>query len=453
MPSETEDLNVNIETGAGPVVRSATGLVALVAPLGVGATVSANVVKKYRRASDVAADHGTNSRLHLGAKAAFDSGQTAVLTVGVAAVAGGPFTETYGDGGAADQSDDGDADPLANAPITGVTAVSRDGVNILAGVRFTSGDPFTSTPGAAEIVINPKTGHWKLGTSTTGSGAGLVITYESSDWDAAFEALDAEQYDYHVPAGYALNAQNFGIFDAFVSHGTTAKKMTAAGLDSGVFPEDIDGTGGDLFNITHIDNPRLYPVLAAYYTGDMTSAAAAAATTRRVNATLKRQTAPTGVTYTGHYKRAQFGDEVTPTTQTFHYLGVNAVFRDRGGTYRISNDRARVGLTDFYRFGSTMRSRLFVENRCEEDVSAARESSGTALPFTEAGLAAVQSVLLGSLGFCRDEGIIDTFVLTMPKLAELEEADLANRHLKGVDAAARFTGQIHAVDLDLKLSV
>lgn len=441
--ASTQTNKITVREGQGGAVRQGANQLALVAPIEGGATISANVVKKVTRTSDAETWFGAGTKLALGVAAALGSGMKFVYAVAVAAKTGSAFTQTFG------------ANPTvvttgtltsANMPLTAVTAATRDGTNILAGVKFTH-DIDTAVPAAAEVYFNPKTGEFKLGTATTGAGAGFIVTYTAHDWSAAFDALNAYLYEVVTVAGYAYTAQNYGIIDKVVSEATTDNKIVATALASAVLPADVK------LMVESLRNGRLV-IAAAHYTGDMASAFGAMIAKSRVGATLKEQEAPSGVSYTGTYVRSDFGDEESPVDGTFHEMGVNAVFLDNGNTYRLSNDRASVGLTDFYVFKGTQRSVRYCEVVIDDELLALRRASEDAIPFTAGGLALVRGHILSALGFLRDEGVIDgNFVVVMPEIGDISASDKAARILPGVDVSVTLTGQVHMIKLDLNVSV
>lgn len=437
----TETVVVNTNTNVGGVVRAGANQLALIAPLDGAATVSANVVKKYRRASDVAVDHGDGSALHTGAKAALANGLPSVFLVGVTE---SNAVETSGDSAAVTDSDDADANPLANLPATLVNSVSVDGTSNT--IVYVSGDPLVDTVPADTIHINMKTGAWKVGTATSGSGAGVVIDYDYHDWDSAFNQLDLESIEYYVPAGMTFNEQNFGVYDHFVTHAASSNKLVAGAYDSAVAPADVS-------DVTNAIRSGRLKLLGAHYSGDLVSAFAGAAANRGVNATSKEQLAPAGVTYTDTYTLSDFGAEETPASGTFHFMGANAVFRDRGGSYRISNDRAATGLTDFERFHSTRRSVRYVDNNLNEDLLALRRGSGTAIPYTAAGFAAIEASINATLRRMRTQGIISDGGVNMPSIEDMTSTDRLNRVVNGIEVFITLAGQVHMFAIELNVGV
>lgn len=449
--ASTETVVITTKTGVGGSARQGANQLALIAPFDAASTVSANVVKKVRRTSEAETYFGAASALAAGAAAALGSGMPYVYMVQAAAKSGSPFSETKGTAGTGGALTTGTL-TVANMPITAVTACSRDGTNILAGVKFSHTDLTAITPGAAEIYINPKTGAFKLGTATTGSGAGLIITYTSHDWSKAFDVLDLYNYEVVAVANTPLQASSYGVMDKVLAECAEVQnnKIMAASLPSGSTAADHDAL---LTAMQSAAVGRLTVLAAKGYTGDLGSAWAAMVAKSRVNATAKEQAAPSGVTYTDSYVRTDYGDEESPAAGTFHYYGVNAVFADKTGAYRVSNDRAVAALSNFYRFKGTRRSQRLCETTIEDDILALRRGSDAAIPYTTGGIDSVKTTILSALGYLRDQGVIDSFTLNMPVLADITAGDRANRVLSGVEVSVRLAGQIHMVKLDLNVTV
>lgn len=452
MPTDTVGVTV-IEESAG-VVRAGANQAALIAPLDSNATVSANVVKRYRRQSDAENDHGEGSDIATGVGAALEAGLPRVFTVASGENSNSPNTETLDT-----TSGDNDADPATGIgssesfdplPLTTVTsATASDGSSTQdLTIEYTSQDPNSLTPDTDTIIINTKTGDFELDASgLTNAFSSVDITYEWHDWDDALDKLDLNSYEYHTYANHDYDAESFGVFDKLLSHASTENKLVAAALSTGISTTDAETLADNTSN-----GDRCF-LVAAHFTGDLTSAVTADVARRRVNATTKEQQAPRGITYDDSYTQTDYGGEESPASGTFHNFGVNAIYEDPGGTFRYTNDRAVTGLTDFYRFHSTRRSVRFAENRIEEDLLALRRSSGTSIPFTTAGINAVRTAIRGSLSFLRREGIIAEGIVETPTIDEISDTDRQNRVLDFVDVAIRLAGQIHFVDLDLEVSV
>lgn len=449
--ASTETTVITTKTGASGGARQGANQLALIAPYDALSSISANVVKKVRRVAEAETLFGAGTDLAAGCAAALGSGIPFVYAVQAAAKSGSPFTETLGTAGTGGAITTGTL-TAANLPITEVTAASRDGADILAGVKFSHTDLTGITPAAGEVYINPKTGAFKLGTATTGAGAGFVVTYESHDWPKAFDALDLYNYEVVAIADTPFQASSYGMYDKVLTECTSVdnNKIMAGALPSGATTTDYDTL---VTAMQSAASGRLSLLAAKGYTGDLTSAWAAMVAKSAVNATAKEQEAPGGVTYTDSYVRSDYGDEEVPAAGTFHYYGVNAVFADKTGTYRVSNDRSVAGLSSFYRFKGTRRSQRLCETTIEDDILALRRGSDTAIPFTEGGLASIKARIEAALGWLRNKGVIDSYNLLMPAFADITEEERANRVLSGLEVSVRLSGQIHMVKLDLNVDV
>jgi hypothetical protein len=73
------------------------------------------------------------------------------------------------------------------------------------------------------------------------------------------------------------------------------------------------------------------------------------------------------------------------------------------------------------------------------------------IPFTAAGLKFIEGEIKGALEGAKSDGAISDYTVTMPTLAEIDDADLEDRKLSGVKIWARLAGDIQEFDLDLIL--
>lgn len=418
------------------------------------ATVSANVAGKYYRGQDADTDFGDGSDIADAVITVRANGANPPLAVAAGARSGSPFTETFGASGGGGAITTGTLN-TARLPIRkkDVTAAARDGVSILAGVKFTSKAPATLTPTAAEVYINPKTGAFKLGTATTGTGAGFVITYASYDWAAAFDALfEYGAFGVLVIANTPFNADNYGVYDAMATEAAAEDIVLVGALASAVVPGDVDGPD---FDVTDLTGDHIFLVAANGYTGDLGSAMAARVSREPPNATFKDQLAPTqSVTYTSGYTRAQFGDDVSPATGTFHQMGVNAIYRDPTGVFRISSARARVGYSDNAKFIFRRRVIFAVAKGLQARLRAFRESTSTGIPYDDTGIAGVRSQIGGKLAeYVNKKWISADPTIDIPALADISDTDKANAVLNDITVNIRLPGQIHTFSIFLDASL
>lgn len=451
----TEAVNVTTKITSQTEAPSGEGIVAVVAPLDALATVSANVAKRYYRSADAETDHGAGSLAAVGVATVNANGARPPIAAAAGQRSGSPFTETLGASGGGGAITTGTLN-AARMPIrkADVSAASRDGTNILAGVKFTTEDPTTLTPGAAEVYINPKTGAFKLGTATSGAGAGFVITYKAYDWEKALDALDAfGEFEMVAIAGLPLTADNYGVYDKVSSWCSSKRKLLVGAMGSAVKPADINATD---FKVTALSGDHIYLIAANGYTGDLVSAMAARLAREPANATTKDQAAPLqSVSFTDYYQRADFGNDVSPdATTTFHGLGVNAVYRDRSGTARISSARARIGYSDNAKFIFRRRVVNAVAKGLDNRLRAFRQSTSTDIPFDANGIAGVRSQIGSELAeYIRRGWIATNPTITIPPLAEIPAGEIGNAVLNDIQVAVRLPGQMHVFEILLDASL
>lgn len=419
-----------------------------------GDTIGANILSRYHSAAVARDERGSTSLLAAGVEDYLNSGPGSVLAIAVGALAGSPFTETHGAGTAVNDSGDvgaGGAFDTSDGPITSITAASRDGTNILAGVKFTSKDPLTLTPAAAELYVNPETGAWKLGTSTTGAGAGLVVTFTSHDWDAAMLAAQVKDHEVVFPAGLNFKAQNWGIYQKLLSLAATYDKLVVGATDFGATPTTLTATDFSVLDLG--DQPRLNLAAFEEGTGDPVSAWAGHRVADFINGTSLEQPAPAGITVTGGYDSQLCGDRVDPVSGTFAFLGVNCNFEEDGAFF-MNDDRARVAYSDFERFWSTRRSIRHVDAIIEGQLLDARRASSVAIPMNAEGLEIIRGIIQSALNRLQGEGIVDAgFEVSMPLFEDIVAADRAARLVPDATYSYRLPGQVHFIERIANVSI
>lgn len=451
-----ETVNTNIISESAISARSGARVLALIAPEDTNSTVSPNVVDKYTRASDIENDFGTDSDLTVGGDAALDSGVNFLF-------AGAAEDPTDGSGvsdSISGSSDTGTITDTENLPITEVTNVQIDGSDISGDIEYThiespsSGD-VSSTDG---FIINTDTGEWATDTTPSSS---VTIDYTYHDWDSLFDVLDQEAYEVHTVANHTFKAQYWGIWNKLLTHAENENKRVAAAYESGVVPGDVEAMTEALHPA---DDDSQSPggfmsLLAAYYTGDLTSAWASRLAGAPIDTSFKLQAAPEGVSYTDSYNQSEYGNAVGsptsggPSDGTFHEFGANAVFEDPLGQFLISSDRAATATSNFYLWQSVGRMQRNVQSRIEDDLTAAQKDDSRQWTYTQDGLEAIGNVIRSALGFHKASGTINSFHINLPNVDDISDSDRQNRILDFVDVGVVLAGKIQLVELDLNVDV
>lgn len=436
----------------GLIARQGAQSGALIAPMPAslpsGSTVVAATVYEYNSAQDAIDDWGDGSKIAVGVEAALHH-LPKIKAIGVAPLSGSPFTETFG---AASAISAGTL-TAANLPLTSITSVTVDGAATQAADIILTGEtPSTLTVAAGKIAINPSTGAFKLGTPTSGASSGCVIVYVAHDWDPALEQLNKQGFEFLTVPGTPFEGASFGLYKKLVDFAGAERKKVATALPSGAKPAVRDPTGHLCPTIKAIRSKDIKYIASKSYDGDLTSAYMAWTAAMAPDGTSKEQDAPLGVTYNDGYAFVEFGGEVTPSTGTWHEIGVNAIYKTPGDAYIQTNDRAGVNLTDFYRFFGTGRVVRVVSNEMDEDLLALRRSSPTGIPYDDAGLNAVRATMRASLQRQVDRGYLTAFTVFVPSLASTSAEDRQLRRLPGITYGVVIRGQVHLLELTQEVS-
>lgn len=445
----------------GRAARPGVGNLTLLAPRDSGATVAANVVRSYRTVDAVEADHDTDSLLALGASMAilnlgrFRAGAFADATP--AAVGSRTF-------GAASAISSGQI-VAADRPIYELTSATIDGV-AYATIIYTakSGAALTSfsftgytTPA---IAINTLTGEFQSSGTTSGSGAGIILTYKVADLDPLLEQVLLQPAEVVTFAGWRFNAQYYGMYSTLVDWADINNLMVYAAVDDSVDPTNAEFS--TLIAALRSDSFAWEATKLITPSDDYTVAYAAQQTASPPNGTLKHQPPPKGPEHdrTLPYTRSQYGDEVDPSPGTFHYMGGNAISLAGGGFVHTS-DRAATDYapsTDVLYHG-TRRTLNATNALVAFHTQNYLTRSPTSALFDTEGLSGLRGAILAGLNEAVSKRYIaavseeqPAFELDFPDLADTTEADRRARVLNGVFYRVRINGVVHVVNFSVEVN-
>ena len=80
--------------------------------------------------------------------------------------------------------------------------------------------------------------------------------------------------------------------------------------------------------------------------------------------------------------------------------------------------------------------------------------SSNKVPFTNAGIATVESALAGVMDAATNSGILSTdnlYTITMPDINDVSASDKASRLLKNVSINCQLAGAIHKINIALNI--
>lgn len=449
MASGPETVIFNTELVGGGAETQGANIALLVAPhIQSGDLVATNVVKVVKTAAQAAEFFGDGSTLHNAAKVGLQN-ITRLLMVGMDVT--NVASEISGDAAPVEDSDDVGAAVLANLPAWVINSVTVDGTPFT--VVYTH-KPLASmaAPATGTILVNTETGEWKLpaGEGSSGAGAGVIFNYDYADTLSVYSAAENYAYEYIGFSDAPFSAETYGVWKDALAHAATAKKIVASALESAVAKADV------LELVESIRDGR-FTLVAADYAGDLTSAFISQRASRPVNATMKLQPAPRGISFVDTYKFDDYGGALGvgggPAAGSFHHMGVNAVYRTRGGAYLFTDGRSVTATSAVDNFQDIRRVVRKLEVDLEDALIAARRGSDTAIPFTQSGIELVALTMGSILGVAKQDGLIDQVFITKPDIDDFDAANRSARLMDGFDIKVRLAPQTHVIALDISAEV
>lgn len=143
--------------------------------------------------------------------------------------------------------------------------------------------------------------------------------------------------------------------------------------------------------------------------------------------------------------------DVLSTAERAGVLGKNA------SVYEITANINHTfeGKTASGTFIDLRRGTFFIRARIAEDVFQAISNTNK-IPYTQGGVSTIESVIRARLQLFVNDGLLaidPVFVVTVPIVADIIQADKTARILKNVEFSATFTGAIHRVEIEGFVSV
>jgi hypothetical protein len=459
MATSTELTNITTRTGATSRAPIGRRVPAIVSPLDSNATIGAGETNRYIVSSTARSDHGEGSAAADGVEAALQN-NSQVWAVAADEDSDSPFTSFFSS--TQDSLPDSDLPIWEETPTSpsSTTAVGKDSqgatTETTLTVQYTVDDPSTQTPDSDTVLINTDTGDFNADTTHTG----VEISWKKLDTLGPLGNLLEHPFELVTIPDEPLNAATFGRYKEILNEVTVNrhKRLVTAVLESGADPSADSPSGDTTKDISDALNPEPnLCVLAAHYSGDLSSAWCAYRASIGIMGTTKEALAPEGVTIDQGYSYSDFGADQSSDADTFHNQGFNAVFRDLQNNFRISNDRAVTGLGTFDTFFSNTRGKVAVERQIQEGIKAARRESPEAIPISDAGIQALKGVIEQEIGNLQRQNVVGTspgdVQVNEPRLSDVSDADRVDRVLDFFQVTVRILPQVHVTNIDLDIDL
>jgi hypothetical protein len=119
----------------------------------------------------------------------------------------------------------------------------------------------------------------------------------------------------------------------------------------------------------------------------------------------------------------------------------------------LSNSITTAGASSNYQFFDVARTQDFLAAEVRRALTSLRLSQDQ-IPFTAKGRAQIQNVIQNTISqYVGGGGPLAGFSVNIPPIAQLTDADKANRVYSGIDIEVTLAGNVHEFSVTLNLTV
>lgn len=440
MPADVVLLDLSTATGAVPQETYNDTIIFTQAMAADEPTIGFNTPEDYRDSSNVVDDFSENSNAAVASQQLESAGTESWKVVCLEET---EQTEVVGDSASNSTS----SGSVSNAPITGQfdVQVSLDGTsqNVTA-VTATPPDSDDS-PSSGEAYVNYDTGEVVTGDSSSGTGAGIEVTYHSLSWSDTFANIQGTESDLAFLANRFITVEDIGDVDQLVTWGSGNYTFTVGAVDNGNNYESDDAYRTAAQEVSsYLTSSDL--ALWAHKSGDDVAAALTGWL-----ATHRPWHDPTfaeiGVSSDG-IRLAEVGDPESANTfeggNENNSGPINVLVR-RQGVLVSSNDLTTAGGGSNYRYLDVRRTEGFVASEAEDAlIGLALQNADKGIPFNNTGQTMIDNALVDRLSrYDYPRGPYTDLNIIVPKAENLTQDQRANRIWGDIEVEYRINGNVH----------
>jgi hypothetical protein len=476
MPNKVVDIDLQTSTSATP--RDTYSDLVLLGTEPDVADPTYNRPIPYNDADDVAAAYGADSDVAIASKSVDAKGTEAWWVV---MADYDEHTNELLDGSDSSSVSSGTVD---NTPIRGGVeniTITLDGTDQTI-VPTTETPP--QAPAAGEAAVNFDTGEITTGESTSGSGSGIEVTYDSLHWQELSEQMEAYSLDLLTLADVRADKSYIGDLDEAVSFSeANGMSVIIAYDDAGNYADQTSAMEAYHAIGAYLPSKAVLPI------GHFSSGQVAAEQAGRI-ATKPPWRDPywdAGANYsfnTEYFRESMIGEPGEPNTLE----GGNAseegpvnVIKPEGGTKILSNSLTTAGAGSNYQWFDVYRTETFIADEVENALTQMRLANEQ-IPFAPNGRTIIMDALRSRLGQYVASGRIQTvrdtttnndeeietrsqtavnrtgaplsdLSIRVPRHSELSSTDKKNRVWSGIQISGVLASNAHtfSVTLDVEM--
>jgi hypothetical protein len=364
---------------------------------------------RYDSAQDVLVDFGDGSDAHVSAQAldAMGAAYYTILAPEITSVT----DEVLGDSDTTSVS----SGTVSNTPISesADVTVSVDGTSMTV-IYVTESPPDSdTTPGTEEAHVNTDTGEVVTGTSSSGTGSGIQVSYTYTDWTPAFDQLNQDEVDVATLSNARLNKSGIGDADELTAWASgNGIHVPFVGANAADYSSDRDYRK-DMHQIAGYVPSADVSFTAHKTSDDLAAYIAGLLVTQRVWEDPSMEGRGfSGLSVNGGFNTAMIGDPETSdtfeggmSTANSEHVGPMNVLENVQGTWVLSNDLTTLGASSEYRYLDVRRTESFVEEKATAALVSL--SLDTQIPFNKRGRVMIHNELLNTLERYNTVGVYD----------------------------------------------
>lgn len=490
MPQTVVDVNLQSQTGAISQ-RTYSDLLVVGTEPDVTDPVY-NEPRVYDSAASVSSDFGSGSDVYTASQEieARGANQWWVVMLDTTTT-----TEVVGDS----DTNSTDSGTISTTPIRGGLSnisISVDGTSKT--VVPSTGSP-PSKPATEEVAVNTDTGEVVSGESTSGTGSGIEVTYDTLSWDSAFPAMTAGDFDLAILADTRADRSYIGELDELLQWAETEDVSLVVAYENGnEYASDQEAMNAAHDIGGYLPSGNILPI-AHKSTDDVSAGVAGRLATKQPWFNPYMDGSADYSFSMDQYRRSLIGGPEQPGTfegGDADGAGPANVLHTEMGVQILSNSLSTAGESSNYQFFDVARTETFIVREARyalRSLALRRES----IPFAPIGQTLIENALRktlnpyvastgralsqqeiqqlrqqlkeqegGDSGNTKEQIIpenratndqadvpLSELEINVPNYDDLSQQDRANRRWTGIEITAQLAGSAHTFAVDLAVTV
>lgn len=459
MPHPDKLVTITTDTDIGAAPRDPFDTPTILGVVDSGSEPSAGFATATRHASaaSVASSYGEGSEIAAHAEQAFAEGTNSLYAI---AAEGTSATEILGESDTSTTS----SGTVSNTPMSAAetVAISVDGTPMT--VKAVTSSPPTDPDGSLdsdEAIYNPDTGEVETGTSSSGSGEGIEVTYTHADWTAALDEAAGVGTDILAFASGRIGRNGIGDMDEILTWADSNNVAVPVVYPNGQQYATVQEALDEAHDVGAFLTSKFGLPVASESSDTVAGRIVGRLAVNRPWYDIFLKTIGLSVPVPTRYRKYVGAPELPGTFEGGRSAGGGGsdsgagaanVLMDDGGTV-LTNSLSLAGLESDYRYLDVARTEAFIRDRIQTAVS--DQFRDNSIRFNADGRTALRAAIEAELTPHTGGGNnpIRSFTPYVPPASEVSEQSRSNRIWSGITVEVTLAGYAHRADVTLTITV